>query len=393
MESTERSEVDFGLEVVRELSDRIGPRAPCSEAEGDAAAYIAEQLAALGLESEREEFASARSFGPVYGAIFGLALLGGLMQGIRRLRVVGYLLAVGSALVAVREGRFLDGGLPARLRRRRSRNVHAVINPSGQADRTICFVSHMDSSRSGLIFHPEVTPHLGQLVGAAGVAALIQVAAGPLRRLSWLRPVGTVSRALLALALGLIVEREVRGEDVPGANDNASGVGACLALAKSLVDSPLDRTRVVILVTGSEEAGALGMRDFLSRHDTRGWYFVNFDGVGADAPLRVLSREGGPLSAADADPELLGLSAQVGADSPDLLADPLAHGSGLPYDSTPVLVRGGRAISVVNQEGAIPDYHWPTDRMDRISPEAFTRSVRFGRRLAEKIDATVVPQD
>ncbi len=378
---------ESGLECIRELSERIGPRAPCSPEEKGAATCIAERLSGLGLEPEIEEFASTRSFGAVYLAIFATALGGGFLQGVRGLRVVGHLAAAVGAATAVLEGRFHPGGVASLLRRERSVNVHASIEPSGAVERTVCLVSHMDSSRAGLMFHPRVVAHLGALVSAAGFSALLQVISGPLMRVRRLRPLVLVSRGLVALGLGLIVEREVRGSDVPGANDNASGVGACVALAETLVGSPLKRARVVILVTGSEESGALGMREFLSRHNTGGWWFVNFDGVGADAPLRVLSKEGGPLSAVDADPELLELARQVGAEDPELLASPLAHGSGLPYDSTPVLVRGGRAISVVNQEGAIPDYHWPTDRMDRISPEAFSRAVRFGRKLVEKLDS------
>lgn len=215
----------------------------------------------------------------------------------------------------------------------------------------------------------------------------MQVVSRPLSLLPGARLLDRGSRLLLALGLGLVVERELFGEDVAGANDNASGVGACLALARSLAKSRLTRTRVVVLVTGSEESGTLGMRDFLERHDTRDWRFINFDGVGAKAPLRVLAREGGPLAALAADPGLLDLAAEIGREQPELVAPPLDHGSGLPYDSTPVLAAGGRAISVVNQgDGAIPDYHWPSDRMERISPEHFGRAVRFGRALLDRID-------
>lgn len=385
----EAEDVDcgYGLEVVRELSERIGPRPPGSEAERRAGDYVAAELAGMGLSPAVEEFRSGRSFGPAYGVAFGLALGGGLLQRVRGARPLGYLLAALGAVTAVREGRFMPGGIPGLLRRRASRNVSAAIAPTGEVEETVCVVSHMDASRSGLMFHPGVTPYLGALVGAAGAATLLQTAAGALRRIPGLGPpLVRASQALVGLGLALVVERELRGEDVPGANDNASGVGACLALAASLAAEPLERTRVVTLVTGSEESGVLGMRAFLDRHDTRDWIFINFDGVGADAPLRVLSREGGPLTPVDGDPRLLELAAGIGRSDPELAAEPLAHGSGLPYDSTPILAGGGRAISVVNQEGAIPDYHWPTDRIDRISPSAFERAVRFGRRLIREID-------
>lgn len=88
-------------------------------------------------------------------------------------------------------------------------------------------------------------------------------------------------------------------------------------------DQSLSSTRLVVLVTGSEESGVFGMRHFLDTHDTEGWQFINFDGVGADAPLRVLSRKvdrfpvsrliGGCSETAEA----------VGRSRPDLRAEPL----------------------------------------------------------------------
>lgn len=194
-----------------------------------------------------------------------------------------------------------------------------------------------------------------------------------------------MSRLMIWISAGMVLERELRGENVAGANDNASGVAACLNLAAHFSEVPLRRNRLVVLVTGSEESGVFGMREFLDRHDTDGWRFVNVDGVSAEAPLRVLSREGGAFGYR-ADAELLAAAEEVGKENPELRAAPLADGSGLPYDATPVLARGGHAITVVNQEGAIPDYHWPTDTADKVSEEAFSRAVRFIAALVRKLD-------
>lgn len=385
--ASELPESRYGLSVIERLSVGIGPRPPGSAAETEAAGYVARELEKLDLIPEVETFRSGRSFGPTYLMVFGLALAGSLLQRLPGFRSAGHALAGLGAYTAIQEGRFSRRGPAWLLRRRESRNVFATIEPEADASRTVCLVSHLDSSRSGLMFHPRVTPRLGTLIRAVGGAVLLQVVAGPLERIRWLRSAVWASRLLSFLAFTLVAEREIRGEDVPGANDNASGVGACLALARSLERTPLETTRVVILITGSEESGPLGIRDFLSRHDTDGWIFLNFDGVGADAPLRVLVREAGGLAPVNADPGLLAHAAAIGAVNPELAAPPLDLGSGLPYDATPVLAAGGRAISVVNQgEGAIPDYHWPTDRMDRISAETFDLALRFGRALLERID-------
>ncbi|MCO5316568.1 MAG: M28 family metallopeptidase [Solirubrobacterales bacterium] len=375
-----------GLGVIRFLSESIGPRPPCSEQEERAAEQVDGELRRIGLRPELEGFRSARSFGGAYLAIFGLALGGSLLQGMRSRRRVGTALGLAGVLTAVAEGRFPCRGPLNLLRRRSSRNLHAVIEPKGNAVRTVCLMSHLDSSRSGLMFHPRVTPFLGKLVAATGAATLLSVISGPLRQIPVLRWLDRIGRGFLLTAGLLVLERELRGVDVPGANDNASGVGACLALGHGLARHRPANTRIVLLFTGSEESGPLGIRDFLHRHDTDGWLFVNFDGVGADAPLRVLDREGGPLNSVRADRELLELAAAVGREHPALAAAPLSHGSGLPYDSTPVLAGGGRAVSVVNQDGPIPNYHWPSDRFENISAPAFERAVRFGIELIRMID-------
>ena len=51
------------------------------------------------------------------------------------------------------------------------------------------------------------------------------------------------------------------------------------------------------------------------------------------------------------------------------------------------MAAGGKAISVVNQEGAIPNYHWPTDTADRISAPAFRLAVEFGAALVRHLDS------
>lgn len=371
---------------IRTLSEEIGPRPPAGQAERDAAALIAGRIRELGLEPDMEEFASSRSFGPAYLVVFGLGLLARPVS--RVSRTAGALTGLLALALGVAESRFFKWSPLHRLRRGRSQNVWGRIGPTAapsEPQRTICLVSHMDSSRSGLMFHPSVTPHLGRLVEAAGLALLVNALAPVLRGLLPGRIAAAVARSLLVISALMVLERELRGEDVPGANDNASGVAACLNLAGHFKLNPLRCSRLVVLITGSEESGVIGMRDFLERHDTEGWVFINFDGVSADAPLRVLSREGG-TGGWEAEPELLAAAEAVGRENPDLKAVPLKDGSGLPYDSTPVLARGGRAITVVNQEGAIPDYHWPTDTASRINDEAFARAVRFGVALARKLD-------
>ena len=168
------------------------------------------------------------------------------------------------------------------------------------------------------MFDPRVTPHLGALLSAFGLAFAVCGAEPVLGRSRAGRRLTGAARALLGGAAALLAEREIRGVDVPGANDNASGAAVTAVLAAECAAAPLRSTRVVLLVTGSEEADVIGSRAFLDAHDTSGWLFVNFDGVGAPATLHHLLREGGALRSWESDPGLRSVAERVAESHPEL---------------------------------------------------------------------------
>ena len=59
-------------------------------------------------------------------------------------------------------------------------------------------------------------------------------------------------------ALGLLGLDVARSRIVPGANDNASGVAALLAITTAFARDPLERTDVIALFTDCEETGLGG---------------------------------------------------------------------------------------------------------------------------------------
>jgi hypothetical protein len=194
------------------------------------------------------------------------------------------------------------------------------------------------------------------------------------------------ARASLAVTAALLAERELRGVDVPGANDNASGVAAVAQLTLETAETPLEHTRVVSLMTGCKEAGVLGAQAFLDRHDTSRWLYLNFDNVGGPATLRYLPREGVGRTW-EADPLLLGLAEGVSANRPELGLKRADGPIGLSYDATPVLARGGRAITFVAADrGVIPNYHWPTDTSENLDPASVENAIEVGREMLAALD-------
>jgi hypothetical protein len=185
----------------------------------------------------------------------------------------------------------------------------------------------------------------------------------------------------------------VRGQDVPGASDNASGVAVVSELGLELAAEPPANTRVVLLMTGCEEAGLLGAQAFLRSRDTGGWLFVNVDNVGGPATLRYTLREGLGVKW-DCDAGLTGIAAEISRASPELGLESSEGPIGLTYDVTPVLARGGRGITLVaGDDGVIPNYHWPSDTPENLDPGSLVRTLEVTRRMVAAIDAGEADSD
>ena len=372
------------IELIETLAGEIGPRRPTSTAEAVAAEVVADSLRSGGLDARTEPFRSYASFAYPYGAVAALARVPALLPA--RPGALRTAIGVGAAGLLIAEGELRRTPVSDALARRESRNVVATVEPRGEAARTLCLVAHSDTSRSGLMFHPALGPYLQPLFAGPGLAAIGLAAAPLLERRSAGRALTRALRGVLAATLALLAERELRGVDVPGANDNASGAAAVVQLAVEVAAKPLESTRLAVLITGSEESGLIGARAFLDSQDTDGWLFLNFDGVGAPATLRYLPEEGIGRKW-PADGALIALAERVRAEHPELGLEPVDAPTGLTYDATAVLARGGRALTLVAADGGrIPNYHQPTDTVEKIDRERLDRAIAVGRELIALVD-------
>lgn len=378
-----RSE-DQALELIQRLSSEIGPRRPCSSAEREAADLVRGWLVDAGVEAKLQEFRGYSSFAWPFGAILALGLMAGLMpKSWRRRRAAAAAAAAGGLVV---EGDLRWAAISRIISRLPSQNVVATIEPSGRAQRTLVVSCHLDSSRSGLMFEPAFVGHLRTWTVAQSVAVLFAGFEGMLARWAWSRRMLTLARAVMGLGLVGLAEREIRGVDVPGASDNASGVGVVAALGAELAVAPLSSTRVILLFSGCEEAGTLGAQAFMRSGvvDSDALY-LNFDNVGGPGTVRYLTREG-IIARWDADPGLVRAADSVAASQPALGFTSESDPAGLTYDSSPVLARGGRAMTISVQDGSIPNLHLPTDVFENLDPDAVARTLGVGSAMLAAID-------
>ncbi|HEV3001750.1 MAG TPA: M28 family peptidase [Solirubrobacteraceae bacterium] len=254
-------------------------------------------------------------------------------------------------------------------------NVVGRIAPRGEARRTLVLVAHLDAQRAGLMWDRRIVE-----AGARRrlrTRSMTPAAAPPALAIAlrW--------RPLLALVAAFVLETAAR-PPVPGANDNASGVAAVLEAARRLAADPLDRTEVLAVLPGAEEAGMGGMRAFLRDHalDPATTFVLGLDTVGSGTPI-LAAAEGALLPHRYREQDLALVERAAAADPPQrwriaAYTDPiLARFAGLPAAS----------ILSVGEHGMYTRYHRPDDLPEHVDLACVERCAEIAERVGRALDA------
>ena len=176
----------------------------------------------------------------------------------------------------------------------------------------------------------------------------------------------------------------------PGANDNASGVGVVLSLAEQLAMEPLEHTALWIVLTGCEEVGCYGAKDFIHRHKTELGHaaWISVDTVGSNGGVPVYLSQETFLSTAKSDPELLELARDISARRPELGAHEISM-KGTYTDGAIGTKNGLRVLTFESHraDGTLSDWHRPTDTVENASVECMQATKSLLHELLQELDA------
>lgn len=264
-----------------------------------------------------------------------------------------------------------------------------------QPQATIIVTAHYDSGRASPLSQPGVTQLL-RLLHLVVIGCMVTVMATcavdalhfvhedmpPLHEhVRW-----TAVGVLLSAALALFYA-SVSGEDVRGANYNASGVAALLRLAEALAAQRLEKADVWLAATGSNETWMAGMRHLLATHalDKKHTYILNIEGVGA-GQLHYLTAEGMLHVERASWPMIL---AAEEADGP-FGAKPGCLRA-VPTASHAAMARGFHALTVIGLDEAGMPAHWNclTDLLTEVDDEAIANAAGFCDALLRKLESSI----
>ncbi|HEY8344192.1 MAG TPA: M20/M25/M40 family metallo-hydrolase, partial [Bacillota bacterium] len=259
------------------------------------------------------------------------------------------------------------------LPKRESRNIIADVPARSKAIRQVVIMAHYDSSRSALSFSPQMVKGFRRsylLMVGSMVLITLAYAAGVWSGLSpdlfWY--ISLPPALYLFFAVLLLVHREVKGVYTPGGNDNASGLSVLLEVGNVLTHLPLLTTSVTLLATGAEESGTNGALDFIKKHrPPQNTYFINLDNLGI-GKVSVITKEG-ILGMKPSAPELISAAKAV-AQEKGLDVDFRPYNL-LTTDATVTLMRKYPTMGIMafDEDGLLPNWHWPTDRAEFVQPE------------------------
>jgi len=406
---------DRALSHIRHLSVEIGGRGSCTTGERRAAEYAAAQLERIGAARVRlEDFQGAASTYRPYAAAFTAALLGTaaawMVGGVWGFGAAALLSALG-AWGMLAETDLASNWARLVLPGARSCSAVGVMLPrggprggpqggsSGDVKHKVVLCAHIDTHRTPIFYSSRVWNRLfSPLIGGAwlsmALSALVYawgtaIARSPAAAEGWVRWAGLAAAALPLFALLLCLHADTTPYS-PGANDNASGVGVLLSIARRLADQPLQQTEVWLAFTGCEEVGDYGMRAFLEAHarelGPEAVYLIA-DQVGIGR-LTVIARDGLVIKR-PTHPKALELARQASARLPHL---EVAEQTGLAYtDALMVTKRGGLAVPLVAWprpgSGETNRWHQMSDTLEHVDRRALEAAHTFTWELLQVIDA------
>jgi acetylornithine deacetylase/succinyl-diaminopimelate desuccinylase-like protein len=371
------------LGTVEHLAGAMEPRGSATQAEGEAAAWVEAELAALGYAPTRQPFVSDTSpFWPFMLAAGAVLLSLFFFWQPQPVGAGAALVLTGVAFVA----------LVMHLRQRNtllrwlgpnddSRNVAARASATAPGKPPILITAHLDAPRAA---HGPGRPLRLLMLAGMGVLLALFALGIPSRDLI-LRQIALVPGvvALVLLVQSILAQR---APFTAGANGNASGVAVALDLARRLQQQPLAHRDVIIAFTGCGEAHSAGAEKWIRANgaELRGAVHLALSHLGGPGDLALIRRE---QAGAEGDARLAVLGEQAARDGGATVT--AREWAGAQGEMSIGARHGLRAIGLMRLDSAGQPAHWRSagDTASNIDEASLQHAADYAWQLLQAIDS------
>ncbi|MGQ9731178.1 MAG: M28 family peptidase, partial [Candidatus Zipacnadales bacterium] len=364
------------MDIIRVLTEDLGPRQSCSEGERATAVWLADKLREAGYDVEVDEFPACATFMAIYAPLTIVGTLG--------LPCAWWWPGIGGGLGLIAAALLVLENYPIPLFSRlvklnRSHNVVAKRRPISEPTQDIVVLAHIDSAVLSNIRDLRLVRILfvGMVLSCAIVGAIGLALQMGMPRWVWL--LGTPFMLHLLLCSVIMIHQALCSPVVAGAGDNASGVAAMLQAAREL--PPLHRSTIWFVGDGGEEAGLLGALRLLQTHSfqrDRTW-FINVDMVSA-GELQV-SVEEGMLFRYRCNPYLWRIATEVGKAEDWRVSAAVMRN--MLTDACVPLSRGYRGTTISSTKGY---WHQCQDTIEKIEPPVIVQAATLIGHMITRLD-------
>jgi aminopeptidase YwaD len=373
---------ELAFQHVEALAVDIGPRPAGSDAEREAARYIADELRSYGYVVEEQTFGftseSSRDASLEITAPEQQELAAGAFTGSAAGQATGPLVYAGLG----RPEEFPEGGLQGGVALLRRGELYFADKVSNAVEA---------GAGAVVIFNNQPAFFEGSL-GAEGAIPVVSISGEDGERLVAMAQRGPVDVSVDVGPVTEQVSRNVIGRpasgrcetvsgghfdsvpQAPGGSDNASGTATVLELARTVAANHLPGDNCFVLF-GAEELGLYGSEHFVQsldeadRQDLRA--MLNFDMTGVGESWELIG-----------SPELV-TEAEQAATVAGIQAEPSEQPSGAGSDHQSFLSAGIPAIWFFRVTDNL--LHTPQDTADRVQPENMEEAVTMGLLLLEEL--------
>ncbi|MBD3256079.1 MAG: M28 family peptidase [Candidatus Lokiarchaeota archaeon] len=171
----------------------------------------------------------------------------------------------------------------------------------------------------------------------------------------------------------------------PGALDNAASVGTVIELARYYKHRSMDEIDLTFLITGSEELNLAGAKFFIKQHRSEyehdSSFFINFDTIGGEGVLRIITSYGLPRKTSSKKLNDLFLSA---AKRMDIDAKNVYLPTGAWSDYMPIVKQGFEACWLSSSSG-LAKIHTKKDDMSLVSEIGLKNVLKLTIKVVKKL--------